>query len=259
MKLTLLLLTAGAVLAQDSKPTLTCEKRGSRERGGRFCEVREQTIPYAGLLNIDGRQNGGVSVKGWNRSDVLVRAMVEARGTDDGDAQALASQVRINTAAGRIAADGPESQNQRQWYVSYEVFTPQQTNLEVKTHNGGVHLTDLRGNIQFSAVNGGIHLARVNGRVKGETKNGGVHVQLAGSRWEGEGLDLTTTNGGVHLDVPASYSAQLETSTVNGGFKSDFPMPTGVEKQRQVKASLGSGGAPLRIATTNGGVQIRKI
>ena len=59
-------------------------------------------------------------------------------------------------------------------------------------------------------------MKRLAGRVKGNTKNGGVHAELEGARWNGSEFDVETMNGGVHLDVPAEYSAQLEASTVNG-------------------------------------------
>ena len=58
----------------------------------------------------------------------------------------------------------------------------------------------------------------------GTTQNGGVNVRLDGSRWEGEGLDVVTTNGGVSLAIPAGYSAELETGTVNGGIRTDVPV-----------------------------------
>jgi len=264
MKLTTISLFALAVCAaqaQDNgKPSLTCDDNRDHDgRRSRSCEIREQTIAYAGQLNIDGRQNGGVSVKGWTRSDVLVRMKIEANAPSEGEAKAIASQIRVNTGAGRISADGPSSLTDSGWAVSFEVFTPQQSNVEITTRNGGVSVSDVRGNIQFTAVNGGVHLARVNGKVHGETMNGGVSIELAGNRWDGEGLDVKTTNGGVTMKLPSNYSAQLEGSTVNGGFKSDFDLGADVNKERRVKANLNSGGAPLRVTTTNGGVRLAKI
>ena len=46
------------------------------------------------------------------------------------------------------------------------------------------------------------------------------------------GWTSTTTNGGVHLEVPANYSARLETSTVNGGMHADYPL-TGDRQNRE--------------------------
>jgi DUF4097 and DUF4098 domain-containing protein YvlB len=248
---------AGAAFAQT--PELRCgDNNSNRDNRFRFCEMREQTIAYPGQLTIDGRQNGGISVRGSNRSDVLVRMKVESWARNEAEARSLAGQVRANLAAGKIAADGPDV-SEGGWSVSYEVFVPRQANVEAQTHNGGIHVADVHGNVQFSAVNGGIHLAGVGGDIHGKTVNGGLHIQLSGNRWEGNGLDVTTTNGGVHLEVPANYSARLETSTVNGGMHADYPLTVSGKIGKQVSATLGSGGATLKLATTNGGVHINQI
>lgn len=255
-----LMLVGGlAVLGQDATPTMTCQDHGSSDRLVRHCEIREQTVPYAGQLTVDGGQNGGVQIKGWSRGDMLVRAKVDASAASDAEARALAAQVRINTAAGRISAAGPETSSEHNWGVSYEVFVPHQANVQINTHNGGVHVSDIQGRVEFAAVNGGIHLSRVNGHVQGHTVNGGVHLDLSGSRWEGEGLDVSTTNGGVHLGVPANYSAHLETSTVNGGLHNGVPLTVTGKIGKQISANLGSGGATIRVTTTNGGVHIDQI
>lgn len=236
---------------------LRCDENRNSDRG-RYCEVREQTIAYPGQLTIDGRTNGGVTVKGSDRGDVLVRFKITANAADDAAARALGGQVRVNLAAGRIAADGPSVQDEGGWSVSYEIFTPRQSNLDITAHNGGIAVSDVRGNVQFTTQNGGIRLARVSGNIHGRTTNGGVHIELAGNRWDGQGLDVATTNGGISLDLPAGYSAHLEASTLNGGFKSDYPIDRGNEKRR-ISADIGAGGATLRTATTNGGIRIRKI
>jgi len=107
-------------------------------------------------------------------------------------------------------------------------------------------------------VNGGIHLDGVGGQIEGATVNGGLHVALSGSAWQGEGLDVSTTNGGVHLEIPAGYNAHLETGTVNGGVHSDLPVTTGRRGRSgaRIDTDLGHGGRPLRLETTNGGLHI---
>ncbi len=72
-------------------------------------------------------------------------------------------------------------------------------------------------------------------------------------------MDVSTTNGGVHLALPENYSARLETSTVNGGMHADYPLTVSGKIGKQLSATLGSGGATLRIATVNGGVKIGRI
>jgi DUF4097 and DUF4098 domain-containing protein YvlB len=247
-----------AQLHDNQTPSLTCDHTDHNERLINHCEMREQTIPASGRLTIDGRANGGVRVKGWTRKDVLVRAQVRTAASSEAEATALASQVFLQTAAGRIAADGPAQNDQQHWSVSYEVFVPQQSDLSLTTGNGGIGVSDVRGQIEFTAHNGGIHLARLAGNVKGETTNGGVHIELAGSRWDGQGLDVRSVNGGVHLSLPSNYSARLETSTTNGRVHSEIPeLATPREKQqRQIGVDMGGGGATIRVSTTNGSVHI---
>lgn len=240
---------------------MKCPDGGGNHDSGnweQYCEMREQTFAYGGQLTIDGGRNGGVSVKGWNRPDVLVRMRVSVGGEDAAAAKSMASQVRLNASAGLITAAGPEARDNTHWSASFEVMVPHSVNLKATAHNGGITISDVAGDLNFSTHNGGLHITRVNGTVKGQTQNGGVHAKLSGARWEGAGLELTTTNGGVHLEVPPSYSAQLEASTVNGGFKTAFGEAPKGRGERKLTAAMGSGGAPVKVTTRNGGVEIAK-
>ena len=115
------------------------------------------------------------------------------------------------------------------------------------------HLRQNRWSVEFKTVNGGVKLSNVAGDFKGRTSNGGVDVDLDGPGWRGEGLDVETSNGGVHLRIPEHYSAHLETGTVNGGLNIDFPVTVQGRVDKNISADLGGGGAPIRVRTHNGG------
>ena len=224
-------------------------------------EVRDVTVP-GGNLTVDGKRNGGISVRGENRSDILIRACVQTWGNTAEEAAQLARSIRIET-GGTVRAEGVSDESG--WSVSYQILVPRTTNLNLTTMNGGISIADVEGTIQFEAKNGGIHLSNLAGDVKGRTTNGGLHIELTGNTWKGSGIDVETTNGGVHLSMSETYAARFETRTVNGGFKSDIAA-LAVEKtedengyrQRGVNISrdLNGGGALVRIVTTNGGVKI---
>jgi DUF4097 and DUF4098 domain-containing protein YvlB len=216
------------------------------------------TIPTSPTLSVDGGVNGGMTVKGWQKSEILVRARVQTAAESDAQAKAVAKQVIIHTGGGRIVADGPSQGHHENWSVSYEIFVPQNIDLNLRAHNGGIHIADVRGQIEFETTNGGVSLMRLAGAVHGNTTNGGLHVELAGDRWEGGQLDARTTNGGVSLSVPSSYSAHLETGTVNGHINVEFPVTVHGEINRQLSIDLGSGGPLVRAVTTNGGVSIKR-
>src|SRR5262249_8184208 len=138
------------------------------------CEMKELTLGAPrGAIQIDPGVNGGVTVKGWNRNDVLVRAKIQTAAETESDARAMAPQIRIESGAGQIRAEGPHMDRQHSWAVSYEIFVPHQSDLRAKAHNGGIRIADVRGNIEFEALNGGVTLQRLGGEVHGHVTNGG--------------------------------------------------------------------------------------
>lgn len=256
-------LVASAAFAQasNSRYSLACRDQdnfGDDAQTG-HCEVKEQILQATGgTLNVDGMKNGGISVKGWERNEILVRYRLQTHAPTKAAAVNLASQIRVTTTGGQIRAEGPEQNGDARWSVGYELFVPRQSNLSLQTRNGGISLSDVRGQINFQAGNGGVSLKNLGGNVKGETVNGGLHVELTGANWEGEGLDVRTTNGGLSIIVPDNYSAHLETGTVNGGLVVSPSVAEVTRKTKQLSLNLGAGGTNLRIHTTNGGVSIKR-
>jgi hypothetical protein len=222
------------------------------------CEVRQDTLAGGNPLRVDASPNGGIRIQGWDRNEVAIRSRVVAYADSERDARRLASQVRIETAGGEISARGPDRDGESHFVVSFELNVPQHANLTLKTVNGGITVRDLRGTVNFDAVNGGVRLENVGGEVRGETNNGGITIDLTGDRWDGEGLDVETHNGGVRLNLPANYSAELETGTTNGGLNVDFPMSVQGKIGKHLRTTLGAGGPKIRAMTYNGGVSIRQ-
>lgn len=253
-----LILVATVATAQTDRAERwrdNCERGWNNDRA-RVCELRTYTISPATKISVDGGPNGGVTFIGENRRDVRVVARVQASADDDATAREIARQIRIITDGGQIHSEGPSLHNHNSWSVSYDIYVPNQTNLEANTENGGISAEDVRGEMNFEATNGGIRLSDVAGNVRARTTNGGVTANLSGTTWEGQGLDLQTTNGGATVYVPRGYNAQLETGTTNGGMRVDFPITVRGSLNRRVSTQLGSGGPTVRVITTNGGVHI---
>ncbi len=250
---------SAVALAQDNWRVAAddgwCRDRdGDRDRAN-YCEVRETTLRPSGTVAVDATPNGGIDVKA-GEGNVRVQAKVMAVADTDAEARQIASQVRIDT-SGTISADGPRTRSRDWWTVSYRLTVPARTDLDLRSHNGGISLTGVRGRTEFTTMNGGVRITDAGGSMHGRTTNGGVKVALTGSQWDGEGLDVTTTNGGVTLEMPADYTAHLETGTVNGGVRIDFPVRVQGRLDRQLSTDIGSGGPTIRAVTTNGGVTVR--
>lgn len=252
-----LVIPASSARAQDKdKGWNFCENYSSW--GGRpsFNEVREMTVAKTDLLTVDGKKNGGISIKGENRSDILVRACVQTWGDSESEVKSIAQNIKIANGS-TISAEN--SVNENNWSVSYQILVPRNINLKLLANNGGISISGVEGNLDFETRNGGINVSDIAGNVKGRTKNGGVSAKLDGKSWKGAGLDLETTNGGINLSLPENYAAKLETGTVNGGFKSDLELTVKLKdwsRGAKINTDINGGGAPVRVVTTNGGVRI---
>jgi hypothetical protein len=271
---TALLLSAAAVVLpaqrnRDRDFGLSQDEWCREDRRADFCEVREETIPNSNTIYLDARGNGGVAVRGWDRSETRVRARITVYDDSREAAERLAKDIQITTTGGRIRADGPDRDRDRRrrrdwdddrwWNVAYELQVPRKADLSVDATNGGINIGDVRGRIDAHTVNGGIQLNDVGGDIRGETVNGGLHVELAGEKYDGPGLDLKTVNGGVTLRVPPNFSGELDARTANGGIAVDFPITvSGLINRRQLTATLGSGGPRLRLSAVNGGITIAR-
>jgi len=231
---------------------------GHDNDGERYCEVREITLSAGrDLITVDGRQNGGIKVEGWDRNEILVRAKVTTHARTEAAAERLAEDIEINTDR-TIYADVPKTRRKEWASVSYRLMVPRRSNLSLETFNGGISIENVEGDMDFAALNGGLNLIDLAGDVHGETTNGGVTVELTGKAWKGNGLDVETTNGGVKIYVPDNYSADLETRTVNGHIDVDFPVLVQGRIDRRISTKLGKGGKTIRVITTNGSVKVRR-
>jgi DUF4097 and DUF4098 domain-containing protein YvlB len=251
--------TASAQLfAQTSRAAQFMDNcRRNRSDEERFCETRNVTLAATSGINVDGRDNGGISVHGWDKPQVEILAMIQTQAETQSAAESMAKEILVTARNGLVRADGPDRNGRHEsWSVSYEVWAPRGTELSLTAQNGGISVDGVSSKMDLQTVNGGLSLVDVDGDVRGTTVNGGVTAELHGDRWTGTGLDLRTSNGGVRLIIPSNYSARLETGTVNGGMNVDFPITIQGSLGHRFSTQLGAGGAMIRAMTTNGGVSI---
>jgi DUF4097 and DUF4098 domain-containing protein YvlB len=86
-------------------------------------------------------------------------------------------------------------------------------------------------------------------------------VKLTGARWEGAGLDAETMNGPADLRIPEDYNAKIDFGTINGPMSVGFPLTVTINGRitDRISTTLGTGGAPIRVVTTNGPMTVRRL
>jgi hypothetical protein len=154
--------------------------------------------------------------------------------------------------------------------------------IELRTSDGGVRGVDLSGalvvhtgdgSLTFDDVNGTVDLesgdggARLTGKlqaVRVRTGDGSVTVRAAeGSSMEGD-WEVRTGDGGLRLELPATFSAALDASTGDGtvrlsGFGDSDARAGRRERPRVVQRPLNAGGKTLRLRSDSGTITIKTL
>lgn len=237
--------------------------KGDYGRSRRHCEIREMGMkPPKGPLSVEPGMNGGVEITGWDRDSIAVTARIQAQARTRDDAEAIARDLKIEVAGGAVRVTGGRSASGRHqnWGVNFIVRVPRRTDLTLSTENGPLSVTDVSGRMDLQTHNGPLSLSGVGGDVHASAQNGPLMVELLGTKWEGTGLDAETMNGPADLEIPANYNAKIEFGTVNGPMDVGFPMTVTINGRvkDRISTTLGNGGPPIRVVTTNGPMTVRR-
>lgn len=239
-----------------------CRHESRRDTRAKVCEIRETGLKAtARTLTVDPGMNGGVAIIGWDRDSIAVTARIQVNARSVDEAQGVAKDIRIEAAGAMVRATGPDPLGRRQsWSVSFVVWVPRRTDLALATENGPLSVRDVAGRMELSTQNGPLALVGVGGDVHARAQNGPLHVKLSGERWEGAGLDAETMNGPADLRIPEGYNAKIEFGTVNGPMSVGFPLTVTLSGRvtDRISTTLGAGGAPIRVVTTNGPMTVRR-
>jgi DUF4097 and DUF4098 domain-containing protein YvlB len=232
--------------------------RENQSRYARYCEVRDFTIARRSSLVVVGGTNGEVVIHGSRDNMIHVVATVRAEAMTAEAAYDIARSVQIRTGDNQIKAEGPNMPGMGSWSVSYELWVPVSTDLQISSLNGSLSVDGVNGQIDLQSTNGTVSLSNVNGDVRARTSNGGVSLSLSGDRWAGAGLDAGTLNGPVQVVVSSGYSAMLHASTVVGRLTSDLGDAASRADDRTFEKRLGRGGPRLVLTTVNGPVSVHQ-
>jgi Putative adhesin len=222
-------------------------------------------------LEIIGR-NGEIEASGGADDSAQVNAT--RRGHGDSEKEAFIEVVEYSDGVticavyarearpGRCHRGGVDSESGSFWHnsrakITFSAKVPRGVVLKAETTNGDIHARDLNSVVEADTTNGSVDVS-TSEWASGRTTNGHVDVTIGKAGWNGE-LELATTNGGITVSLPASAEFKVRASTTNGNIRTDFPITVqGTFGTKNVSGTVGAGGRELKLATTNGGIEVRK-
>lgn len=199
--------------------------------------------------------NGPVEVKGWDRNVIEIHAVKIAK-EKESDLDRVSIEVDAKPNDVSVVTRYPQNEGV-EVAVEYTVHVPHDARVEhVGTVNGTLKIAGVDAVEELRTVNGNIEVYEGGGSVHARTTNGNVHLELSHFLDE-KGTAAETTNGSVLLALPQSTQANLEARSLNGNFYSELPFSQEATlRPREMRGKLGKGGAPIRLNTINGGIQI---
>jgi DUF4097 and DUF4098 domain-containing protein YvlB len=190
------------------------------------------------------------------------------------EAKALAEKyplrVRYGQTSATIATEGPPK-SPISMEINLKLYVPQaRTDLKIRILKGDLAVGRLNGWVEANLTQGDVTAASVQGYFSAITKEGDLDVELSGKRWSGQGFMVVTQRGSARLRLPVVYSAALQLETLNGNITVDYPeqlvegekIPLHVlvkDKARRLIATVGDGGAPIKIQTSAGDIYMSGI
>jgi hypothetical protein len=231
---------------------------------------QQLTVPVSGkLLPVVAPGNGGISVRGVQRGDVLVKVCKAVAP----DRSTLLDRITAAAGDGGVKVAGPEDDR---WVAYLIVDAPAGAGLALRAENGPIRVRDFSGRIEATSTNGPIGLDNLDGDVTAraengpigftgqrgtislEATNGPLSVQLGGTSWGDGSLNAHTQNGPVRVKVPLGYQSGVRIA-------SSFHAPWSCSHCEQGRKGWDAdtrtvefGEAPplVRVSTGNGPVQV---
>jgi DUF4097 and DUF4098 domain-containing protein YvlB len=252
--------------------------------------AQQVTVPFSdpsrqGTLRINLLQ-GGVTIRGTNRKDVLIEARSSEetrrrerfwRGRGDNDSTGL---QRL-TQAGRFVVE----ENNNQVVVAsgamhrgtdFTIQVPTRTHLKLSALNGGaIMVENVEGEIEVNNQNASITLTNVAGSVVANAMNGTVKVIMTRLTVD-KAMAFTSFNGDVDVTLPATAKANLKMRSDRGEIFTDFDVqmrpttPAASQRTRRsdgriridvnqsIQGSVNGGGPEFELRTFNGNIYVRK-
>lgn len=149
-------------------------------------------------LRVDASQEGGVSIRGWNRPFARMTICRFAAANSREQAVRALGSISVSYQNGRVEALGPQIDSGQVWWVNLILYVPRGTYVDVRAKNGGVAIRNMNGRIKASATTGGISVVQSTGKYVVSTDSGGITLDRVTGRAE-----AYSRAGSIALKVPA--------------------------------------------------------
>ncbi len=245
--------------------------------------TREEVLRlgYGGTVTLIGAPEGSITIEGWPRSQVELRAVIELRAETKEDLDRLAivngvvvdqepNHVRILSTGThdkvfmkRAAKGFPKKLLGLPWKIDYRIRVPVATDLEINAGRGAISLTGVEGAISLSATESETKMTVSGGSVMATLASGNVQVRILARSWRGSGAEIRIAAGDLTIELPVGFNADIDADVLRlGRIVDSYGALSSRERpgitDRIVRARAGVGGAFFKLVVGDGTIRIVK-
>lgn len=166
-------------------------------------------------------------------------------------------EVAVTASNGRVCLEGLRAGASARSSNGPVSITDVVGDVEVFTSNAKVACSCTCGQLKVRSSNSKIDLEDHRGSIDAATSNGVIHAVL--TEVGESGVMLATSNGRIALELPEEVDADVDIRVENGAIRNTLEIEThaGDAREGRLRGRLGSGGAAIRLRTSNGTVSLR--
>jgi hypothetical protein len=241
----------------------------------------QRRFAYGSTLTVVGAPDGSITIEGWNRSEIDIRAEIQLRADTEQDLELLATVngVVLDEDANHIrvlstgthdkaymhatAKKFPKALLGLPWKIDYRIRVPVSTDLDINAGRGTVRLSDVEGNIRLSAAEGDTSVKLLGGTFAAMIGKGKIDFSVPFRSWRGSGADIRVAAGEINLELPTGFGGDLDAEVLRTGVVVDsYGGLEARERQgitpQKIKVRAGAGGAFFQLTVGDGMINIRK-
>jgi DUF4097 and DUF4098 domain-containing protein YvlB len=199
-------------------------------------------------LNIES-QNGRVEANTVGGSTTIKTSFAPV------DVRNLGGAATITSSANVTASDvrGPLTVDTRYGLVRAERIHGA---LDVDNSYGGVTANEIDGSARVHTSFASVFLKAVAGAVDVQTQNGSIAV--SGLRGTCDPVTLKTSFSSIRVGIPNSGRYNIDARTTFGSVNTDVPITISRKTENTLTGTIGGGGCPMNLTTSNGSISITR-
>ncbi len=203
-------------------------------------EQRDFAVVPGKPIRVQATHEGGVSVRGWDRSDARLLICKCAAADTPQKARHILDAVTVVVKDGEISATGPEINESQIWWAHLILQLPKAAKVAIASSNGGIAVRNVHGGIVARTTNGGISLDRVTGAVEATTENGPISLKLR------------------QKIVPSIVASTVDSGTILCSLR-QCANGSGAWTADRKQLHLAGAGVPIRLSTTTAPIIIEQV